>query len=438
MADVSHLDCAIRAEAWIDSTRIETGAGLTWPVLAEKPDGVSVSLYQGVAGILLYYLELFETTGNEAFLECAGRGADDLIERIRDSRELTAGLYQGLSGLAFTLAEVAERTARETHRAAAVACLERLQAAAVECGEGIGWIEPIPFAEAFGVGGDTEVWDVSRGSAGVGLGLLDAHRRKLHPQALDLAKRIGDRLVQVAATIEEGLQWQMMSKNVGWTAPGFSHGTAGISYFLARLFEETRESSFLDAALGGAAHLQAIATPTGHGHLIYHSETSKDRLYYLAWCHGPPGTARLFHQLDRVTDDGDWADWLIASGDGLLATGAPEERTRGFWNNISQCCGDAAVGELALSLYEITSAPRFLKLAERVGSSLQERSHQSSRGLCWIQAEHRTRPDFLQAQTGYMQGAAGVGSYLLRLDAVAKGKEPRKIHFPDSTFGESS
>jgi hypothetical protein len=53
--------------------------------------------------------------------------------------------------------------------------------------------------------------------------------------------------------------------------------------------------------------------------------------------------------------------------------------------------------------------------------------------LKWIQAEHRVQPDFLVAQTGFMQGAAGVGKYLLHVDAVAQGKRP-VVELPDSPF----
>ena len=31
--------------------------------------------------------------------------------------------------------------------------------------------------------------------------------------------------------------------------PNFSHGTSGVSYFLATLYQETRQREFLDAAL---------------------------------------------------------------------------------------------------------------------------------------------------------------------------------------------
>jgi hypothetical protein len=51
----------------------------------------------------------------------------------------------------------------------------------------------------------------------------------------------------------------------------------------------------------------------------------------------------------------------------------------------------------------------------------------------WIQAEHRTRPELLMAQTGLMQGASGIGLYLLHLDAFEQGKRS-KIYLPDSVF----
>ncbi len=53
--------------------------------------------------------------------------------------------------------------------------------------------------------------------------------------------------------------------------------------------------------------------------------------------------------------------------------------------------------------------------------------------MSWVQAEHRMRPDYLFAQTGYMQGAAGIGTFLLRLAAADRAKTPRVV-FPDTPF----
>lgn len=54
-------------------------------------------------------------------------------------------------------------------------------------------------------------------------------------------------------------------------------------------------------------------------------------------------------------------------------------------------------------------------------------------GLGWSQAEHRSRPDFVETQTGYMQGAAGLGSFLLNL-ATHSGPVSAKIALPETPF----
>lgn len=56
---------------------------------------------------------------------------------------------------------------------------------------------------------------------------------------------------------------------------------------------------------------------------------------------------------------------------------------------------------------------------------------------CGAEAEHRDRPDFIQAQTGYMQGAAGIASFLQHLDGVEAGR-PVKLAMPDWPAMEAS
>ncbi|MBL7848210.1 MAG: hypothetical protein JNL40_12130 [Cyclobacteriaceae bacterium] len=65
--------------------------------------------------------------------------------------------------------------------------------------------------------------------------------------------------------------------------------------------------------------------------------------------------------------------------------------------------------------------------------SLLAKSTPEADGLKWIQAEHRRYPEFVQAQTGMMQGAAGIGLWLLRLNAFEK-KTRRLIRLPDDPF----
>jgi hypothetical protein len=91
------------------------------------------------------------------------------------------------------------------------------------------------------------------------------------------------------------------------------------------------------------------------------------------------------------------------------------------------------VGEFFLSLYQVTGEKTYLEYTMRVTKDLLSRATREKGGLKWVQAEHRVKPELLVAQTGFMQGASGIGMFLLRLDAFDRGRKPA-IRFPDSPF----
>src|SRR3982751_2163687 len=203
--------------------------------------------------------------------------------------------------------------------------------------------------------------------------------------------------------------------------PNFSHGTAGVSYFLATLYQETGRKEFLDAALAGARYLQSIAVTTGDTCLIFHDEPDNKSLYYLGWCHGPVGTSRLWVRLDQIDPKAGWLAWAKKGAKAILDSGIPEKQTPGFWNNVGQCCGSAGVANFFLDMAKLTGDATYTAFAHRVVQNILARATPTPNGgLKWIHADHRIKPDYVYAQTGYMQGAAGIGMLLLRMDAEAK------------------
>ena len=195
--------------------------------------------------------------------------------------------------------------------------------------------------------------------------------------------------------------------------PNFSHGTAGVAYFLATLYEQTKCRPFLNAAKSGAKYLQAVAKTDDDTCLIFHDEPIGRDLYYLGWCHGPAGTGRLFYRLHQATGDRAWLDWAHRSARALLTSGIPEHETQGFWNNVGLCCGDAGVGEYMLGMYRLSKRAEYLAFAKRVTAHLLASGTRDHTGLRWVHAENRVRPREVLAQTGYMQGASGIGMWLL-------------------------
>jgi len=413
--ELTYRAAAEDAARWIRNSAIRTPQGLAWPADPQDPKTVSSALYSGSPGVVLFLLELHHATRNAEYLADAKAGADELLARLPDEKQ--TGLYTGVAGIGFTLGEVYRATNEAKYRDGAAAAVRILKGRATAAGNGVQW---------------GEVTDIIGGGAGTGLFLLHAGRLLEDADAIALAARAADRLVELGLPEHGGLKWHM-APSFARLMPNFSHGTAGIAFFLARAYDETKQQTYLDAALAGARYLQAIAKTDGDICLISHNQPDGLDLYYLGWCHGPAGTARLWHQLARSTGDASWHAWVDRSARAVLQSGIPKTLTPGFWNNVSQCCGSAGVGQFFLDLHRTRASPAYLAFAKKMTADLLTRGTRDDKGLRWIQAEHRVRPTQLVAQTGYMQGAAGIGTWLLRLDAAEHGRQ-NFVRFPDTPF----
>jgi lantibiotic modifying enzyme len=417
-----YLDDARAAAAWLLRHAIATSNGLAWPVRPDTAKDVATNLYTGNAGVVLFLLELHAATGDAKYRAAARAGARELAAAASSapaSGRRDFGLYTGLAGLAFTLAEAHRATDDAQLRDAALAAAQAIETQATRDESGVSWSPSI---------------DIISGSAGTGLWLLHAARALGRDSALEIAAQAGRRIINLGQPAAGGLKWAPSAAATATTLyPNFSHGTAGVGYFLTQLYVATREAAFLDAARAGARYLDAVATRERGGELVFHHEPGGEALYYLGWCHGPPGTARFYRALAEATGEKAWQERIDAAARGLLQSGVPEQRTPGFWNNVSQCCGDAAVGEFFLSLSRIRREQQYLDMVQRVAQRLRAEATQDGDGLKWIQAEHRVRPTEVFAQTGLMQGAAGVGLFFTRLHEFETGRVPF-VRLPDTPF----
>ena len=412
-----HLEMARSVARWIEASRIVTEHGVTWPADPSEPDSVGTTLYTHSPGVVLFLLDLYHATGDSTYLESACAGADHLMPQPAPENGAGAGLYTGMAGMLFCLEEVYRASGRAEYREGAGRCADWLHSVAEEVGSGVTW---------------NSVTDIISGSAGIGLTLLYAGRVMAQDTSADLAVLAGRRLLDLATREAGGLKWPM-APEYARLMPNFSHGTAGVAYFLASLYEVSGDREFLDAAIAGARYLQAVARCDGDTFSVFHNEPDGLDLYYLGWCHGPPGTARLFYQLAILTGDDAWMSWVYRAARTLMQSGIPEQQTPGFWNNVSRCCGHVGVGEFMLSLYRVSEDDTYRDFARRVTTDLLHRASEDASGVSWVQAEHRSRPELQVAQTGYMQGAAGIGTYFLHLDALEQGTGPAVV-LPDSPF----
>ena len=438
-----YLQAATQTARWIRAAQLRKEQGIAWLPEPDHQDkaitiGPDNTIYSGSAGIVLFLLELAKATGDTTYLDDARRGADYLVatwEHLPDTK--SEGLLQdrglsfdqGLAGVAFTLAETWKATQLPVYREAAIQATRRLVSAAKPVGAGVEWV-PSP---AVGLGG------------GVVLYLLYAAHTFHDDTFREVAARGGKRIVELAERDPRGgLRWQGVkwpseaARAAGIPAnayfPNFELGTAGVAYVLARLYEETKQSDFLEAAQEGARHIQSIATVRGDAALVHYREPDLPDLYYLGYCHGPAGTARLFFQLHKVTGHPEYLEWTEKLARGVVRSGVPEKQTPGYWNVACQCCGAAAVTELFLSLWLATAKPQYRDFALQVADQLVSRhSDLDGKGYRWYQAWTRVKPWDVSAETGYKIGAAGIGAALLHAHLAAQDRYAA-ILFPDNPF----
>jgi len=100
----------------------------------------------------------------------------------------------------------------------------------------------------------------------------------------------------------------------------------------------------------------------------------------------------------------------------------PARLRPGFWDNDGRCCGTAGVGDVLLDAAQDCGdqarAGVLLRAARTMADALAERAIRDQAGARWRFTEHRRDPPLLPPGTTWMQGAAGIAAFLLRLARV--------------------
>ncbi|MFE9422622.1 lanthionine synthetase LanC family protein [Kitasatospora sp. NPDC006697] len=372
------------------------------------------SFYAGIVGLAPLLAEIAqyrELNGTERALS-AGIVAKLSAEA---ARRVEPSLYDGLAGDVMAL--------RLLSPGAESAPLRRLG----ELATPEGWATTLEFE----ANSSAPLSDVTMGTAGVVMTALWA------PTELtaSLAATGCEALLAAADRTPAGLDWGI-SPRTKWRNPNYSHGTAGIAAALALAGADLGRPDFAEAAVEGARHLLAVGELTDGGFVVPHTIPPSSRevepLTY-TWCHGPAGTSFLFAALAYagVPEVGgfDVRDLRRRCLSAVLASGVPARLRPGFWDNDGRCCGTAGVGDVLLDAAQDGRDERLLDAARTMGDALIERA---VHGAYWQFVEYRNEDPLLPPGTAWMQGAAGIAAYLLRLARVVdSGLDAPVVDRPD-------
>lgn len=401
--DRPYLEAARAAAESLKTTAIDTEHGKCWPYMVNTQEPPTSNLYDGAAGIALFFVEAYYMTGNAEYLSLARDGADQVLASVETETEM--GLYLGIAGFGYALEGVYKASGEQKYRNGALQCLELIKSKAIKVKKGVTW---------------GYCTDLFYGNAGIGLFLLHMAEEFDDRAAADLAAEAGQYLIDVALPAGGGLRWRVVEGSDRFYS-NFAHGVSGIAYFLARLYEETGQERFLNGAIGGANYLISIAKIDGDACYFYVRTPGKEDTYSLSWCNGTTGTARLFLQLYKVTSEKKWMMWVRRCGNSVLQIASADVMV-GPWG-LYQCCGTAGPAQFLLSLYWYTGNTAYLDYCRYLVSYIQDNAIDQNGGFNQTAVRY----------TGFMTGTAGIGALFLRMDAFDR-KKNWNIIFPDSPW----
>ncbi|MGI8745632.1 MAG: lanthionine synthetase LanC family protein [Bryobacteraceae bacterium] len=227
--------------------------------------------------------------------------------------------------------------------------------------------------------------DIISGAPGTGLFLLKLFSVTKDRRYREGAARLGDFLIERAEAQPRGVKWKVYGSapELDYYFVGFSHGPAGIGYYLERLYRQTRRPIYHEYALMAMDYLESIAIHEKNYVKWYHEELKRNTRYPSQWCHGTPGIAPFFLVL------------YSGASDSRNLTGAEEatnytlDQGLNIRNNPSVCHGVSGNAASLMALSRATRLPQYWQ-ATQSGARLLEQSAQCSTDGCSWRTESKT------------------------------------------------
>ena len=420
-----YLKAAKQTADWITAHEVTDVQGTSWAVSCregkERDDVETVylsnrTLYSGASGIGFFFIQLYEVTGEQKYLDEAKKGADYLIASYDPELSVKPGLHTGTSGEGFFLINLYKKTGNKEYLDQAVRIADDVYDKATKEN---GLINYKGLFDYMGNGSVISYW-------------IYVFNETNEKRFLDYAKICLDSILNLRIEDDENtIHWNFINihdyfKEVpdNGIVANFAHGTSGIVYLLAQYYEASGDETYLELAKKGVNFLDRIAIKDEDSSIIpyiYLPDSDKPyNVFYLSLCHGPVGTAVVFRKLYKLTGDEAYLEWVKRLSNSLIKAGVPEKRSSGYWNNCI-CCGTSGILLHFSRNRDILTGNINITLARRTANKLVSDAYVDNRGRRWYDAWTRVKPWDVDSNLGLYIGDAGNASSLLSLYASIKG-----------------
>lgn len=388
--------CAIAADLEAKAMQDPDGS-VNWIGLNYVPESdrfqlqlMGDGLYDGQCGVALFFAALYQVVGDQRFRQLALRALQRLRQQIntsdRPSQEYFLkfngiGGATGLGSMIYTLVKVSEFLGEPL-------LLYDAETLA-------GWLSPeIILAD--------RQLDVLSGVAGATLGLLALYAATGKAHILEKVGLCGQQLLTHRLSYGDAPKaWQTLSER---PLTGFSHGAAGISYVLLRLYALTQNSRYLAAAMEGIAYERSVFSQSvSNWPDLRGVEQTGQPTFPVQWCHGAAGIG-----LARLGGLG-IADILGVEQEIEIALETTQQH--GLEATDHLCCGNLGRAEVLWIGAKLLSRPTWRQRALNQATNVVARAKQVGAYQLFDELPNA------MSNPGFFQGLAGIGYQLLRFAA---------------------
>ncbi len=422
-----YLQAAVDAAKWIKKYEISDEFGKRWRIsdsknkkndAAESAFLDEASLYAGASGVGFFFLQLYEVTGDEKYLNEAKEAAGYVINIYKEKEIVNPGIHSGISGYGIFALYLFDKTGDERYADFAKKIAEDTYIHSVKGENGIHWNG---WYDYMGDGGVIAYWIY------IAEKFHDSHY-------LDYAKEALDSIIYLKKSdSQDTLYFDLFDPSEyfadlpkGGIVPNFAHGTAGIVYLLTKYYEASGDEKYLEYAKQGFNFLVSIANNTENAsivpYLYFKEEKNQYDVFYLGFCHGPVGDGIAVRELYKATKDQKYLDYYKRLTEALVEAGVTYKRSSGYWNNCI-CCGTSGVLLHFVEAGKLLNDAKYRNIADEIADKLLNDAYKDADGKRWYDAWTRLKPWDVEAHIGLYVGTAGNASSLLTYYADRANKE---------------
>jgi len=352
-----------------------------------------LNLYDGLPGVALFLSALVSISGDSLPKKLFDATVISLRQGIRNMQKNAGlvktspiGIASGLPSVIYALLKISDFTGDQSFNEDAVGLCSLITPGMIR--------------------NDTS-FDIISGSAGCILAMLSLYDRNKQEQALEKAILCGDHLLSNLYESADGIfGWKTMQ---GKMLTGFSHGQAGISHSLLKLYEATGSVRYFEAAQKAIQYENSLFSAENLNWPDLRELSGKPgsgNVYMSSWCHGAPGIL-----LGRLASQHIWNSYEMEKNIRDAATTCRLSPVNG---RDHLCCGSLGLADILLYAgiktgNEDLKTEAAFKVQKLIGQAEKKGRYTLFAGL----GDDVFNP-------GFFQGLSGIGYEMLRFACPEK------------------